>query len=137
LNGMAILYADRRTDSMERAIGETERRRAKQQAFNALHGITPVGVKKQIKELIDGVYDPHEAKKGLQTAKDQALFDAMDERQIGKEIKRLEKLMIEFARNLEFEKAAKTRDQLAVLKEQIFGSNGNTNVVAFVENKAA
>jgi excinuclease ABC subunit B len=137
LNGTAILYADRMTDSMKRAMAETERRREKQLAFNLEHGITPVGVKKQIREMIDGFYDPNEAKEEQLSAKEQAQFDAMSEKQLGKEIKRLEKLMHEHAKNLEFEKAARTRDQLAVLKEQFFGSNGSTNVVAFVASKAA
>ncbi len=137
LNGTAILYADRITDSMKRAMAETERRRVKQIAFNLEHGITPVGVKKQIREMIDGFYDPNEAKEEQHSAKEQAQFDAMSEKQLGKEIKRLEKLMHEHAKNLEFEKAARARDQLAVLKEQFFGSNGSTNVVAFVASKAA
>jgi excinuclease ABC subunit B len=136
LNGTAILYADRMTDSMKRAIDETDRRRNKQIAFNTLHGIVPRGVVKQIKELIDGVYDPQADKIELKAAEEQAKFEAMSEKQIAKEIKRLEKLMLEHAKNLEFEKAAKVRDQLSILKEQVFGSNGTTNVVAFVDRAA-
>ncbi|HVL74972.1 MAG TPA: excinuclease ABC subunit UvrB [Noviherbaspirillum sp.] len=129
LNGTAILYADQMTDSMRRAIGETERRRAKQIAFNAAHGITPAGIKKEIRELIDGVYNPQEARLEQQVAQDQARYEGMSEKQVSKEIKRLEKLMVEHAKNLEFEKAAQVRDQLHVLKEQLFGAPGADNVV--------
>jgi excinuclease ABC subunit B len=124
LNGMAILYGDTVTDSMQRAIGETSRRREKQVSFNAEHGITPRGVSKQIRDLIDGVYDPKAASQELKAAQDQAKYEAMGEKQVSKEIKRLEKLMLEHARNLEFEKAAQVRDQLAGLKAQLFGADG-------------
>jgi len=132
LNGVAILYADRITDSMERAIGETERRRAKQVAFNLANGITPIGIKKQIKELIDGVYSPQQAREYLDAEKETAKIEAMSEKQISKEIKRLEKLMLDHARNLEFEKAAQVRDQLHVLKTQAFGAPGTDNVVSIL-----
>src|SRR6185437_991570 len=122
LNGVALLYADRMTDSMERAIGETERRRAKQIAFNEANGITPRGVKKIIKDMIDGVYNVQEAKEELQTAQETAKYEAMSEKQISKEIKRLEKAMLDHAKNLEFEKAAQVRDQLHHLKQQLFGA---------------
>ena len=137
LNGMAILYGDRVTDSMQRAIDETNRRRAKQVAFNTLHSITPRGVVKQIKELIDGVYDPQQAKLELKAAEQQAKYENMSEKTVAKEIKRLEKLMLDHAKNLEFEKAAQVRDQLSTLKEQVFGSSGSTNVVPFVADRAA
>jgi excinuclease ABC subunit B len=137
LRGMAILYGDRVTDSMQRAIDETNRRREKQVAFNTLHGITPRGIVKQIKELIDGVYDPQQAKQELKAAEQQAMYENMSEKTVSKEIKRLEKLMLEHAKNLEFEKAAQVRDQLSTLKEQVFGSNGRTNVVPFVADRAA
>ncbi len=130
LNGTAILYADRITDSMQRAIGETERRRNKQLAFNAENGITPVGVKKQIRELIDGVYKVDEARQELMAAQEQAKYESMSEKQVAKEIKRLEKLMMEHSKNLEFEKAAQVRDQLHLLKEQLFGAPGADNVVS-------
>ncbi|HWW08544.1 excinuclease ABC subunit UvrB [Collimonas sp.] len=129
LNGTAILYADRMTDSMRRAIDETERRRNKQITFNTANGITPVGISKQIKELIDGVYSPQEAREELHAAQDQAKYEAMSEKQVSKEIKRLEKLMIDHAKNLEFEKAAQVRDQLHVLKTQLFGAPGADNIV--------
>jgi excinuclease ABC subunit B len=130
LNGMAILYGDKVTDSMKRAIGETERRRAKQVAFNASNNITPIGVRKEIRDLIDGVYSPQEARIELQAAQEQAKYEAMSEKQVSKEIKRLEKLMLEHSKNLEFEKAAQVRDQLHLLKEQLFGAPGTDNVTS-------
>jgi excinuclease ABC subunit B len=123
VNGHAILYADRITDSMRRAIDETERRRAKQIAFNAAQGIVPRGIKKQIKELIDGVYsDKAERNLSLPTH-EAAEVEALSEKDLGKRIKLLEKQMLEHAKNLEFEKAARVRDQLALLREQAFGAS--------------
>jgi excinuclease ABC subunit B len=124
LNGVALLYADRITESMEKAIGETERRRAKQIAFNQANGITPRGVHKVIKDMIDGVYSPEQAREELAVAETSAKYEAMSEKQISKEIKRLEKQMLDHAKNLEFEKAAQVRDQLHKLKEQLFGAPG-------------
>ncbi|MEN3275394.1 MAG: excinuclease subunit [Massilia sp.] len=132
LNGVAILYADHVTDSMRRAIDETERRRAKQIAFNEANGITPKGVQKKIKEMIDGVYSPNAAREMLDEAKETAKIESMSEKQIGKEIKRLEKLMVDHAKNLEFEKAAQVRDQLHILKQQAFGAPGADNVVSML-----
>jgi excinuclease ABC subunit B len=129
LNGTAILYADRVTDSMHRAIGETERRRAKQMAFNEAHGITPKGIMKQVREMIDGVYSQQDAREELQAAQEHAKYEAMSEKQASKEIKRLEKLMLDHAKNLEFEKAAQARDQLHKLKQQLFGAADIENVV--------
>jgi excinuclease ABC subunit B len=129
LNGMAILYGDRVTDSMRRAIDETERRRNKQIAFNTANNITPVGIRKEIRDLIDGVYSPQEARAELQVAQEQAKYEGMSEKQLSKEIKRLEKAMIDHAKNLEFEKAAQVRDQLRILKEQLFGAGGSDNVI--------
>jgi len=134
LNGTAILYGDKVTDSMRRAIDETERRRAKQIAFNSANGITPAGISKSIKDLIDGVYSPQEARETLQVAQELAKFEAMSEKQIGKEIKRLEKLMVDHAKNLEFEKAAQVRDQLHGLKQQVFGAPGSDNVAAISDS---
>ncbi|MQR01227.1 excinuclease ABC subunit UvrB [Glaciimonas soli] len=128
LNGTAILYADKMTDSMKRAIDETERRRAKQTAFNLANNITPIGVRKQIKELIDGVYSPQEAREELNAAQELAKYEVMSEKQVSREIKRLEKLMLDHAKNLEFEKAAQVRDQLHQLKQQLFGAPGADNV---------
>ena len=130
LNGRAILYGDKMTDSMKRAIGETERRRNKQIAFNLANNITPIGIKKHIREMIDGVYKVDEARAELMAAQEQAKYEAMSEKQISKEIKRLEKLMQDHAKNLEFEKAAQVRDQLHVLKEQLFGAPGSDNVMS-------
>jgi excinuclease ABC subunit B len=123
LNGVALLYADNITDSMKRAIDETERRRAKQIAYNEQMGIVPRGVKKIIKDMIDGVYSAA-AREQLVVAEEAAKYEAMSEKQISKEIKRLEKLMLDHAKNLEFEKAAQVRDQLHHLKEQLFGAPG-------------
>ena len=130
LHGTAILYADRITDSMKRAMDETERRRNKQLAFNKANNITPIGVKKQIRELIDGVYKVDEARAELMAAQEQAKYESMSEKQVSKEIKRLEKLMFDHSKNLEFEKAAQVRDQLHLLKEQLFGAPGSDNVVS-------
>ncbi|MDP3136430.1 MAG: helicase-related protein, partial [Burkholderiaceae bacterium] len=133
LNGRAILYADRRTDSMERAIGETQRRRDKQIAFNLEHGITARSIVKQVRDLIDGVYSEKagkEADRLEQEALQRAKVEDMTEKDVAREIKRLEKLMLEHARNLEFEKAAQVRDQLGRLKQQAFGAPGTDNVPA-------
>ena len=132
LNGRAILYADRRTDSMERAIGETERRRARQIAHNLALGITPRAIVKQVRDLIDGVYSEKAGKEALRLERDaQARAEAedMSEKDIAREIKRLEKRMLEHARNLEFEQAARVRDQLRILKQQVFGAPGADSVV--------
>ncbi len=135
LNGVAILYGDQITDSMRRAIDETERRRAKQIAFNEANGITPKGVHKKIKEMIDGVYSSAAQKamvEGVHEDAATAKVESMSEKQISKEIKRLEKLMVDHAKNLEFEKAAQVRDQLHVLKQQAFGAPGADNVVSML-----
>jgi excinuclease ABC subunit B len=131
LSGKAILYADRVTDSMARAIGETERRRARQIAFNAEHGITPRSIVKQVRDLIDGVYSEKagkDAERLEQEALQRARVEDMSEKDIAREIKRLEKQMLEHARNLEFEQAARVRDQLVRLKDQAFGAHGQDNV---------
>jgi excinuclease ABC subunit B len=132
LHGRAILYADRITDSMTRAIGETERRRARQVAHNLEHGITPRSIVKEVRDLIDGVYSEKAGKEADRLERDamqRAQVEEMSEKDVAREIKRLEKLMMEHARNLEFEKAARVRDQLAILKEQAFGAAGRDNVV--------
>ncbi|TXH27223.1 MAG: excinuclease ABC subunit UvrB [Elusimicrobia bacterium] len=121
LRGAAILYADRVTGSIERAIAETERRRQKQIAFNVAHGIVARGISKQITDLIDGVYDATGAQRQLKAAQQQAKYEAMGEKQLAREVKRLEKEMLEYARNLEFEKAAAARDELFRLREAAFG----------------
>jgi excinuclease ABC subunit B len=132
INGTAILYGDRITDSMRRAMDETERRRNKQIAFNTENNITPMGIKKQIRDLIDGVYKIDDARQELMAAQEQAKYEAMSEKQVAKEIKRLEKLMMDHSKNLEFEKAAQVRDQLQLLKEQLFGASGSDNVASII-----
>jgi excinuclease ABC subunit B len=122
INGKAILYADRITGSMQRAMAETQRRRAKQTAHNELNGITPVGVSKRIKDIIDGVYDVEDEKVLWQSQKEKARYEDMGEKELAKEIKRLEKEMLDFARNLEFEKAANTRDRLSKIRAMAFGA---------------
>ena len=132
LEGRAILYADKRTDSMERAIGETERRRAKQIAHNLERGITPKAIVKKVRDLIDGVYSEKAGKEAERLERDamaRAQVEDMSEKDVSREIKRLEKLMMEHARNLEFEKAARVRDQLHILKQQAFGAPGLDNIV--------
>jgi excinuclease ABC subunit B len=121
LNGTAILYADRITDSMRRAIDEIDRRRDKQIAFNLANGITPKGVVKRIKDIIDGIYNPDAANQELKAAQSRAKYEVMSEKDLAKEIKRLEKDMLTAAKNLEFEKAAELRDRLHILKKQLFG----------------
>jgi excinuclease ABC subunit B len=122
LNGTAILYADRITGSMQRAIDETNRRRGKQIAFNTAQGITPRGVTKRIRDIIDGVYDARTAEKELKAAQGAAGYARMSEADLAKEIRRLEKEMMEHARNLEFEQAGEVRDRLRVLKGELFGA---------------
>ena len=120
LNGKAILYADRITDSMRRAIEETDRRRIKQVAHNFAHGITPQGVQKRIKDIIEGMYEPEAARTQLKAAQAQAKYLAMSAKEVSKEITRLEKDMLQAAKNLEFERAAELRDQLKKLRESVF-----------------
>ena len=130
--GKAILYADVITKSMKKAMDETQRRRDKQIAYNQAHGITPRTIVKQVKDLIDGVYSEksgQEAERLEQAALQKARAQDMSEKDIAKAIKLLEKQMLEHARNLEFEKAAQARDQLAILKEQAFGASGGAQVV--------
>ena len=117
LNGTAILYADIITDSIKRAIAETDRRRTKQVSYNEQHSITPKSIIKRIKDLIDGVYDPEE----MQVAQEEARYEAMSEKQIAREIKAIEKKMLAHAKNLEFEEAAAARDRLTELKKRVFG----------------
>ncbi len=127
LHGTAILYADRVTDSMRRALDETERRRHKQLAFNAAHGITPAGVVKRIKDLIDGVQSDKASEQAQRTELarvQQVEIEEMSAKDLARELKRLEKLMLEHARKLEFEQAAQARDRLAQLKDRVLGAHG-------------
>jgi excinuclease ABC subunit B len=121
INGTAILYADTITGSIRRAIDETERRRKKQMRYNLERGITPIGVSKRIKDMIDGIYDPQLAQQQLKAAQTQAVYQAMSEKELTREVKRLEKEMLACAKNLEFERAAEFRDQLKELKQRLFG----------------
>ena len=128
LHGSAILYADRITESMKKAMGETERRRAKQIAHNREKGIEPRAIVKQVKDLIDGVYS-EKAGRDAQRLENEALQRArvqeLSEKDLAKEIKRLEKQMLEHARNLEFEQAAQARDALSLLKARVFGADAH------------
>lgn len=120
INGTAILYAGRVTNSMQRAIDETERRRKKQIIFNQKNNITPRSVSKRIKDLIDGVYSNDRIPGQTRVAQAQARYDRMNESQLAKEIKSLEKQMLESAKNLEFEKAAQFRDEIKNLRNKLF-----------------
>ncbi|SFM40876.1 excinuclease ABC subunit UvrB [Variovorax sp. OV329] len=135
LNGKAILYADRMTDSMRRSIDETERRRARQIAHNEANGITPRSIVKAVRDLIDGVYSEKSGKEAEKLELQRAKVEDMSEKDVSREIKRLEKLMMEHARNLEFEKAARVRDQLALLREQAFGGAHGDNIVVLTPGK--
>ena len=125
LNGTAILYADRITDSMQRAMGETARRRAKQLVHNEAMGITPIGVRKRIKDMIDGIYDSETAVRELKAAQEVARYEVMSEKDLSREIRRLEKAMQEHAKNLEFEEAALARDELFRIKHLAFGGEAH------------
>src|SRR5450830_171712 len=122
LNGKVIFYANKITRSMKAAMDETERRRGVQMAFNEANGIVPKGISKRIKDIIDGVYDKDEALRERKVLQDQASYESLSEKQIAKEMKRLEKAMHDSAKNLEFEKAADYRDQLKKLKVKFFGA---------------
>ncbi|MGH8841848.1 MAG: excinuclease ABC subunit UvrB [Advenella sp.] len=117
LNGRAILYADRITDSMRRAMDETEKRRNLQIEFNTEHGIVPQGVRKSVREMIDGVIQDAPDALSAEDIRLESLL--VDEKALAKEIRRLEKQMQDHARNLEFEQAAAARDQLTRLKEMV------------------
>ncbi|MCW5620097.1 MAG: excinuclease ABC subunit UvrB [Burkholderiales bacterium] len=130
LHGTAILYADQVTGSMQRAIDETNRRRVKQIAFNASRGITPRGVSKRIRDIIDGVYEARAAQKELKAAQESTDYHAMSEADLAREIRRLEKQMLEHARNLEFEQAGQVRDRLRALKEELFGIAQDASTMA-------
>jgi excinuclease ABC subunit B len=130
INGTAILYADKVTNSMRRAIDETERRRNKQILFNKAKGIVPSGVRNRIKDLIDGVYNIEIAQQHLKTEKIQARYNSMSEIQLAKEIKLQEKQMFEAAKNMEFEEAAQHRDELKKLKNLLFVGFADTSLKA-------
>jgi excinuclease ABC subunit B len=123
LNGKVIFYGNTVTKSMKAAIDETSRRRLKQIAFNKENNITPVGIKKRIKDIIDGLEDVEEHKRQQDAKKENRKYEDFTEPQIIKEISKLEKVMHKYARDLDFENAAKTRDQIKFLKEQLYGPN--------------
>ena len=128
INGTAILYADKETNSMRVAIGETNRRRATQIAFNTKNGIVPRSVSKGIKDMIDGVYDLDDRRTEMATekkaAQDRKKYDVLSVKQLETAIKRLEREMMDAARNLEFEKAAQTRDELKMLRNKLLVVGG-------------
>ena len=123
LNGKVIFYGNTVTRSMKAAIDETSRRRLKQVAFNKENNITPVGIKKRIKDIIDGLEDVEEHKRQQDAKKENRKYEDFTEPQIIKEISKLEKVMHRYARDLDFESAAKTRDQIKFLKERLYGPN--------------
>ena len=123
VNGRAILYADLMTGSMQRAIDETDRRRAKQVAFNEAHGITPQTIRKQVADVMEGARapGPGEARKAPRRARDRRGVKVEvpeDPKALGKLLERLEKQMLEHARNLEFEQAAEVRDRIREIREE-------------------
>jgi excinuclease ABC subunit B len=127
VNGHAILYADRITESMKKAMGETERRRTKQIAHNLANGITPQGINKKVRDMIDGVISSKAGKDAAREAERRDMLRAtgveeFTEKDLAKRIKQIEKQMFEAAKNLEFEQAARLRDQLVQLKERAFGA---------------
>ncbi len=124
INGTAIMYADAVTDSMRRAIAETERRRSKQSAFNEARGITPKGVSKRVKEMIEGVYQPGMVREAMVVAQRLESYGAMSEKDVVRQLKRVEREMLDAAKNLEFERAAQLRDELKDLKRLAFGVDG-------------
>jgi excinuclease ABC subunit B len=125
INGSAILYADNMTDSMKAAIEETDRRRKKQVAFNLEHGIEPKGISKRIKDMIEGAYDADEARETRKVAQEEAKYDALSEKQLDQRIRKLEKEMLDAARNLEFERAASLRDELRTLRDRLMMVGGD------------
>ena len=123
LHGKAILYADNMTGSMQRAIDETERRRNKQIAYNEAHGIVPKGIKKDIRDILEGAVVPGARsgkRKALKAAEDEARYDALrSPSEINKRIRQLEEKMMQFARDLEFEAAAQVRDEIQALRQRL------------------
>ncbi|HWQ94093.1 MAG TPA: helicase-related protein, partial [Gammaproteobacteria bacterium] len=122
INGMAILYADRITDSMKRAIGETDRRRIKQITYNKQHGITPVGIQKAVADIMEGARSaPGGAKHYAKVAEDTANYEALSPEKLVQRIKKLEQQMYKHARDLEFEEAAQLRDEIKLLQARQLG----------------
>jgi excinuclease ABC subunit B len=124
--GKAILYADKITDSMQKAIGETQRRREKQTAYNLQHGITPQTIVKRIADVMEGAYANATKGKGKtrgekKVAEEAAEYRTLTPDQALKQIKKLEEKMFQHAKNLEFEQAASVRDQIAHIRARVFG----------------
>jgi excinuclease ABC subunit B len=137
LNGKAVMYADEITDSMRRALDETDRRRERQTAFNAANGVVPVGVRKEVRELIDGIVEPASSRGQGRGRPVESVAAPLDEKEAAREIKRLEKQMLEYAKNLEFEKAARVRDELSALRGRFFGGTSAAVVPLVPPAKAA
>ena len=123
LNGKVIMYADRITNSMQRALGEMMRRRKIQEAYNKEHNITPKGIEKKIHDIMEAGYEkePKLRKHGGKIRERAAKYKVMSPQQLTKEITRLEKRMYQHAKDLEFEQAAKIRDQIEIIKQLVFG----------------
>ncbi len=123
VNGRAILYADKITRSMQHALDETERRRAKQLAFNEAHGITPTTIRKNITDVMEGARSEGDEGKGRgrRAAEPRLVYEALTPEEIMKRIKKLEQAMFQHARELEFEEAAKIRDEIEKLKRVELG----------------
>jgi excinuclease ABC subunit B len=121
LNGRVIFYADRVTDSMKRALGEMDRRREKQKAWNAAHGITPTGIRKAVADVLHAGYEELSASRMLQAAEEGAAWARLPPEKLGRVIAKLEKEMLAAAQNLEFELAAQKRDEVRRLRGTALG----------------
>jgi excinuclease ABC subunit B len=123
LHGKAILYADQVTGSMRRAIDETERRRQKQLAYNQVHGITPRTIQKAVTDILERETPgtPGTARGYARVAEELIEYGSLSPEQLQKKVKKLEKRMYEHARDLEFEQAARLRDQVRELQRHVFG----------------
>ena len=129
IRGKAIMYADEVTDAMRQAIDETDRRRQRQAEYNEAHGITPKGIVKAVKEIIDGVQPRAQSRRSRRyaevpsaaAAEEAAQYDAMSADALGRRLKKLEKRMYDHAKNLEFEEAAALRDKIQAIRERRFG----------------
>jgi excinuclease ABC subunit B len=128
LNGRAILYADKMTGSIRRAIDETDRRRLKQIEFNQIHGITPRGIKKAVADIMEGAYVAPEFRGAIKVAEAENDYRSLTPEQALKRIRKLEQEMQKHARNLEFEEAAKLRDEVLKLRNVELGLPPNIKV---------
>ena len=129
INGRAILYADKITGSMQRAISETDRRREKQVAYNKLHNITPRGIKKQVTDIMDVGYSRgsnNRVRRLDKVAEEMRQYDKLSAKQLNSKLQKLESQMYEHARNLEFEEAANLRDEMTRFKDRYFKSPAST-----------